>query len=229
MSRTIRTILAGCFLLLAVIWILSELGSSASNVPYVIISLVIVGVVLIAFIKAAGEKERKEQVIHGRISELQKSFALHSEQTSALSSKDLSSLRVYKLIILSVVGSIGLIFIAVISIMSIETLTKSVAAGGTGLVLLAILLAINKRMNLVFESEGKTIVRGVVTKKYTGVDEDNDKAYQWLHIGERKVKVELQLYVTYDIGDAVEFHLYDRFGTVILHHEKLEGAGIEAE
>jgi hypothetical protein len=136
---------------------------------------------------------------------------------------------VYKIIILSLVGGIGLIVVAIIFLMSMRQLAKFAASGSVVAILLAILLAINKRMNRMFENGNKTVVRGVVTKKNIGVDDDNDKAYYWIYIGERKVKVETEIYLTYDVGNAVEFHLFDRFGTVILHHEKVEGAGIEAE
>jgi hypothetical protein len=70
----------------------------------------------------------------------------------------------------------------------------------------------------------------VVTNKNTATaaDDVNGKPHHWLYIGDRKVKVEMEIFRTYDIGNAVEFHLFERFGTVILHHKKLEGAGVEA-
>ena len=131
------------------------------------VSLMAVGVILIALIAIWGERDKKEQAIRDKISELKKkNFALHSEQIQSLSGKDLSSLRVYKIIVLSITGAFGLVAIAVISIMSMNTLLKLTAGGVTVATCLALILALNKRMNLMFAEGEKTIVRGLITNKF---------------------------------------------------------------
>ncbi len=233
MSRPTQLFLGVCFLFLVITWVIPELGlwdrTSAYNTFSVFVSLIVAGIAVIAYADAWADKERREQVVLGKISEFQKrNFALHSEEIMKLSSEDILSLRVYKVIILSIAAGFGVIVISIISIMSMDIVIKVAAAGFTVVALFAILLAGNRRVNNMFIGGKKTTVRGVVTKKNVGVDDANDKAYQWIFIGERKVKVEMAIYVLYDIGDAVEFHLYARFGTVILKHKKLEGVSIEA-
>lgn len=225
MNRVVRIILILGLVLIALVWLFGE-GSSAF---FMTIAILVVGMGLIVLVNYLwDENESNGKVIREKLADLQKKFPLHTEQVSYLTEKDVSSLRVYKIIVLSIVGSVGLILLAIISIMSMEQLTKWTTAAVTILILLAILLAINKRMNSMFDRAKKIIVKGVVTNKDIGPDEANDKAYHWLYIGERKVKVELALYVTYEIGHIVEFHLFERFGTFILHHERQEGVGIEA-
>jgi hypothetical protein len=234
MSRVSQLFLGVCFLLLVITWVIPELGlwevSSAYNTFSIFVTLIVVGIAAIAYANDWADKERRTQVVLGKISDFQKrNFALHSEEIQNLSGKDVSALRVYKVIVLSVAAGIGLIAISIISIMSMDVLLKWTTAGVFVSTMLAFLLAINRRMNTMFERGVKRVIRGVVTNKDTGVDDDNDKSYLWIHVGERKVKVEMALYMLYEIGNVVEFHLYERFGTFILHHEKLEGAGIEAD
>ena len=169
MSRAIRIILVSCVILFVLVWAASWDRSDTSSAPYIIAMLVIAGFAISIYAIEWGDKESKEQSIHAKIAALQqKKFALHSELIENLSTKDLSSLRVYKIIVLSIVGGIGFVVIAVISIMEMESIVKLVAALVTIATLFAILLAINKRMNLMFENGKKTIVRGVVTKKEHG-------------------------------------------------------------
>lgn len=233
MSRRTQLVIGVCFLILVITWVMPELGlwghSRSASIAGVLLSISIASAAVIVFLIDWGERARQEEVIRGKISELQKKFELHTEEATNLTREDRSSLRIYKIIILSIVGSIGFIGIAVISIMSIETITKWSAAGGFLLIVFAILLAINKRMDVMFELGKKTIVRGIVTNKKTDVGEEKSRAYHWIYIGERRVKVEMALYIAYEIGNEVEFHLFDRFGTVILRHQKIEGAGIEAD
>lgn len=232
MSRSTRVILIGCFIILILVWIIPELGewvrSMTGDTFYIVFSLMIAGVVLIAYALGWKERERKQQAIRQKIVELQlKQFALHREQSENLTNSDILSLRAYKVIVLSIVGSLGLIVIMVILIMSVRQSVKLIGIGSAVVTLLIILLEINKRMNLMFENARKIIVRGVVTKKNTALDDGHDsKPHHWLYIGDRKIKVEMEIYRMYDIGNAAEFHLFERFGTVILRHEKLEGSGI---
>jgi hypothetical protein len=223
MNRVVRIILIVCFAIVALVW----LFGNGFGPFFIVISIVVAALGIIAFADLWDESERRQTEIREKIADLQKKFTLHTEQTSHLTEKDISSLRVYKIIILSIVATGGLILLAIISIMSMEQLTKLTTAAVTILILLAILLAINKWMNRMFDRAKKIIVKGVVTNKNIGPDEANDKAYHWIFIGERKVKVELALYLTYEIGQVVEFHLFERFGTFILHHERHEGVGIE--
>lgn len=234
MSRATQLFLGVCFLFLVITWVIPELGlwdrTSAYNTFSIFVSLIVVGIAVIAYANAWADKERSEHVILGKISQFQKrNFALHSEEIMKLSPEDILSLRTYKIIVLSIAVGFGVIVISIISIMTMDTVVKVGAAGFVIVTLFAVLLAVNRRMNNMFDRGKKTIVRGVVTKKNVGVDDANDKAYQWIYIGDRKVKVEMAVYVLYDIGDAVEFHLYERFGTFILHHEKLEAEGLGAD
>lgn len=193
------------------------------------VSLLAIAVVLITLISWWGKTKRNTRRIRDKILTLQKSSALHSERIENLSDKDIASLRIYKTIVLCTAAGIGLVIIIIISLFTMDKLLKLTAMGLTIATFLAFLLAVNRRMDQMFEGGEKMIVRGIVTDKKIGVDGDNDKAYHWIYVGDRKVKVEMALYMLYDIGNVVEFHVYDRFGTYIIHHEKVDGVGIGAE
>ena len=206
------------------------LGASRLESFYVALVLSIPGIVLLVFADRWLKSDEPSADVQARIAVLQlKKYALHSEQTENLSTRDISSLRIYKIIVISIVSSIGFIIMTSTAIMSTTDHTRLIIAGTAFLIFLAIGLGINKRMNRTIASGKKTIARGIVTKKDTSVGETRDKPHHWLYVGDRKIKVENIIYVTYHVGNAAEFHLFDYFGTVVLHHEKLENAGIEGE
>lgn len=69
----------------------------------------------------------------------------------------------------------------------------------------------------------KTIVRGIITNKY----EDNDEtSTYYLVIDKLELVVDRSVYKTYQLGDAVEFHIFKPYYNMVLQHSKLEGAGL---
>jgi hypothetical protein len=127
---------------------------------YIVLSLVIGGVGVIAYF-VMEIRDRNQQASLSQSAVLhQKKFALHGEQNQELSIEDISSLRVYKVIVLSVVGCLGLIVVGILSIMSVGQTVKLIAIGSALMILLLILLAINKSMNRTFVNTKKNHCQG---------------------------------------------------------------------
>ncbi|MBX2970653.1 MAG: hypothetical protein KF803_14880 [Cyclobacteriaceae bacterium] len=73
----------------------------------------------------------------------------------------------------------------------------------------------------------KMIVQGVVTKKFTeriptirGNRDWESKRYL-IVIDDLQVKVSAPVFMHYNVGDGVEFHVLPTWGNKVLHHELL--------
>lgn len=72
-------------------------------------------------------------------------------------------------------------------------------------------------------SGSKTIVRGIITKRY--LDGDESTTYH-LEIESIKLSVNKAVYDTYKLGDAAEFHIFKPYSNFVLNDNQLKGAGL---
>jgi len=104
-----------------------------------------------------------------------------------------------------------------------------------GVTILALIYPIRnyllKSQNEILKKGSKLVTRGVITAHYTntttfGSGKSRNRNY-FIHIGERKFQVPVQLFSRYQLGDAVEFHSVDnqKENAMIIRHTKLKGAG----
>lgn len=70
--------------------------------------------------------------------------------------------------------------------------------------------------------KSKTVMRGVITRKYTISGEGSDDDSYYLTIEKFTLNVELLVYKKYEIGDAAEFHFYPPLDNHILYDAKLD-------
>lgn len=81
----------------------------------------------------------------------------------------------------------------------------------------------NARQKEAVESGNKTIVRGLITKKY----EDGDETTTYYIVVDKfEISVKKSEYKEYQLGDAVEFHLFKPYYNLVMYHTKLKGAGL---
>lgn len=81
----------------------------------------------------------------------------------------------------------------------------------------------NAKQKEAVERGNKTIIRGFITRKY----EDGDETTTYYIVVDKfEVSVKKVEYKSYQLGDAVEFHLFKPYYNMVLYQTKLKGAGL---
>lgn len=81
----------------------------------------------------------------------------------------------------------------------------------------------NAKQKEAVERGSKTIIRGIITRKY----EDGDETTTYYIVVDKfEISVKKSEYKEYQLGDAVEFHLFKPYYNLVMYHAKLKGAGL---
>jgi hypothetical protein len=125
---------------------------------------------------------------------------------------------------------------AVIGVIGIAFLVSfQLVLSVTGVVILALIYPIRnyllKSQNEILKKDIKLVTRGVISAHFTtttpfGSGKSRNRNY-FIHIGERKFQVPVQMFNHYRLGDAVEFHSVDnqKKNAMIIWHSKLKEPG----
>lgn len=233
MSWVLRLIFFGCLVLVLPLVIMTTVRvyvESLTNqqILYIGIGLSVAGLMAFILTVVKSSSTKDERASRARIDELRKqNQSLHYEREVPLTEQDITSLIMYKLAAVVVIGIAGLLTGLLISQFNeIPVALKPVVAGAVAMLFIVLAWWMNSKANKMIAEEKKTVVRGIITEKNTTSEGRRDKTVHWLHVGDQRIKVNMFTYGKYSVGNAVEFHLFERFGNLILHHEKLEGSGL---
>lgn len=153
-----------------------------------------------------------------------------TKQTVPLSSKDLGRLTRFRIVAITASGLFG-ILLALLCFYFYwrdSDQTALYVAIGITLIFSIILPLYNKVLKRPLkDGSEKMIVQGVITKKFTERITTFRSSRDWelkryfIVIDDLQVMVSTPVFMHYDVGDGVEFHLLPTWGNKVLHHELL--------
>jgi hypothetical protein len=235
MSWILRLIVFGCIVVALPLVIMTTIRiyvESFTNQQsyYIGIGLSVAGLIAFILMTIKTSSRKAERTSRIRIDELRKqNQSLHYEKEVALTSQDIASLNVYRVGAFIVVVIAGLVVGLLVSqFKEIVAEWKPIVTGLTLIAFIALGWWLNSKASKMIAQGKKSVVRGIITEKKT-TEDHREKTTHWLYIGDQQIKVNMFTYGKYRVGNAAEFHLFEGFGNLILHHEKLEGSGLGEE
>ena len=147
---------------------------------------------------------------------------LHVESVLPLSEKEKASFNsnVYGQMFMYVV--LGFILAGAPFIASKEELSddnKIIIASAILIGYVPLLIVVFIKMRRAFSSS-KVVIKGFITSK--AAEKTKKDTHYSLTVGSKGIAVEHSVYNTYEIGDAGEFHYFNRWGCKLLGHTKIE-------
>lgn len=103
-------------------------------------------------------------------------------------------------------------------------LYKIIIVSGVFLSMGTLLVLLYKKINRAYSQNNKAVIKGFITSKNAERTEKN--TYYSLRVGTEEINVPVGVYAHYHVGDAAEFHRFRKWGTVLLSHRKIDGAGL---
>jgi hypothetical protein len=170
----------------------------------------------------------QDQSAYQRIDELLASgTALHSITQEPLTKKDIAQLMSARNDQMIGYLFMGILLVGVPFLAADEDLTwvsKIIIATGVFVGYGTLVVLVYLKMNRAYKQSSKEIIKGFITSKNAERKEKN--THYSLMIGKEEFNVSLGIYAYYQVGDAAEFHRFSKWGTVLLSHKKIDGAGL---
>jgi hypothetical protein len=233
MSLVLRLILLAIFavaLPLALMTAIRIYAPSLSNreVYYIGAALSLTGFIFFLFLSRSKRTKQQTTEIRDAIEALQReNQAFHYAKQQDLAEKDISTLGLYKIVILAGICIVGLFSsLLVQEISTVHDNLKIVLGVLIFLAFIGLARWLGKRIDYLIAKGKKTVVRGIITGKNTTIEGRRDQTKHWLYMGDHRIAVNMFTYGKYHVGDAAEFHHFENFGNFILQHHKLDHAGV---
>lgn len=153
-----------------------------------------------------------------------------TRQVMPLSSEEIKGLNLYRVLGAIGIGTFGALLAAGCFYFYWRDQDQTAMIAGVALaVIFAILTPFYYRLlgRHLKDKPEKMVIRGVVTNKFTRIrnymrrDRTVAPKDYFLVIDELEVKVPAPIFMHYEVGDGVEFHLFTRWGNKVLRHELL--------
>jgi len=122
---------------------------------------------------------------------------------------------------------LGLLLVGVPFLASEEELNwnyKIIIATGVFISYGTLVVLVYIKMNRTYDKSSKEVIKGFVTFK--NAERKEKSTHYSLTIGTIELNVTSGVYSHYQVGDAGEFHRFSGWGTVLLSHRKIDGAGL---
>jgi len=101
---------------------------------------------------------------------------------------------------------------------------KIIIASGVFLGMGTLLVLLYKKMNLAYNQSGKEVIKGFIISK--NAERKEKSTHYSLMVGTEKINVTVGVFAHYQVGDAAEFQRFSKWGTILLSHKKIDGAGL---
>jgi hypothetical protein len=177
------------------------------------------------------KKEKQETPVQEKIKAYRNAgHALVHEQDVPLTDQEAAKIRTTQdrmtfglmLMIIAILTGVACLLIFVVEINTYLALTGFVILSGAW-----IYYSLRERLKMRSKIKGgsKTIIRGIITKKYEDNDSDETTSYYFV-VDKVEVNVKKAVYKQYQLGDAVEIHVFKPYYWYVLYQTRLEGAGL---